>query len=235
MREEIRGYQLLLEDDLDCFNEIVNHHLEDGYQIMEGQQARIEEVNGMVTYRIEMVRYVQNARMADFEEAVTTARGGTRLNTLAREARPIPEREVEEDIFDEEVEVPPQPAGTFWTADSPDPFDGDVDDAAEEAGEINDHQLNRLGALRESFDNEVSDVMEVPRAIPETLRTAVERAVEMDAMATAGVATNRPNRALRGAVQEMREAQMERAETNVAQMDGGMAEMNQVEANDSPF
>lgn len=242
LERDIRAYQLIIENDLDGFNEIVNCHIEDGYQFMNSDGARVEEMSeGMITYRTEMVRYVPDQVMVD--PRATTAMN---IPTVEHERRmemlrgnPV-EDTVREDrveaVEETEMEVPP-PNRPFWTADSPDPFDGEVDDEAEEAGEMNDHQLTRLGALRQEFDDEVNDVMEVPRALREAVMDMREAGV------IAGGNVGRHGDARDVAVREIREALQEetqqvfeeaRAESNVHLMDGGMAEMAQAPQQEAP-
>lgn len=174
---EIIGYQLIVEDDILCFNETVNCHLDDGYQIMEGIRATVDESrDGDMIYRIEMVRYAPE-RTVFAGEPMQDNRVIPRLRT----------EPVEED--DEVMAVPmPDPPRNMWTADSPDPFDGDDEQDDEE---MNDHQLNRLGALR----GEVEERATIHNAvIPQFDETAAE-----------GVGHRVPE-SLTRAVRDMREA-----------------------------
>ena len=72
----------------------------------------------------------------------------------------------------------------LWTADSPDPFDGEVDE-----DEVSDHQLNRLGALMREA------VPEHERGLVERATAAAERA--MDFMAA------RPDHIERNTMEDM--------------------------------
>ena len=182
IEREISGYQLIIEEDPDSFSEVVNCHIDDGFQFMNGDGARVDEnSHGNMQIRAEMVRYAPERHEIDLRAAMNTPTQETgralrdNQRTTMVEAltdRPPNEaltraaREVMVDTRDEETtEEEPVRARTFWTADSPDPFE---DDDEFDDDEVNNHQLNRMGMTEEG------EVRQEVEEIEETMREAVE-------------------------------------------------------------
>ena len=158
VERDIGGYQLVCADTADEFNEHVNLWLSRGFQPRNGQTADITYRDNGVHFRMEMVRYIPDQVEVDptaanipIEEAMRRA---DRLRDMARQTEAVEEAMPEDDFVTEDHVRP----ANLWTADSPDPFDGEVDE-----DEVSDHQLNRLGAL-------------MREAVPEHERGLVEKA-----------------------------------------------------------
>lgn len=211
------AYQLLIDGSPDAFSEMINQHLEDGYQFMNNDGVKVIEWHGTTTFQAEMVKYRPDFETIDprvFEqrpeaheairettrEAIRETTQNTNENTTGFD------NTVQVERHPDAVPVPPPPIPA-WTVDSRDPFedDDDFDD-----DEVNDHQLNRMGMINNHNDEE--DTEPVPVGERNIIEDVREQVMEERGMGNGQVSLDRFT-VITNAVEEMRERERERETT----------------------